>query len=65
MLIAIGAVAAVAHLLIIKAFEKADASTLAPFTYSEVIGAAILGYAFFGDAPDMVASAGLELRKVE
>lgn len=59
MLIAIGAVAAVAHLLIIKAFEKADASTLAPFTYSEVIGAAILGYVVFGDAPGMVASAGL------
>lgn len=58
-LIAIGAVAAVAHLLIIKAFEKADASTLAPFTYSEVIGAAILGYVVFGDAPDMVAAAGL------
>ncbi len=58
-LIAIGAIAAVAHLLIIKAFERADASTLAPFTYSEVIGAAILGYVVFGDAPDMVASAGL------
>lgn len=58
-LVTIGAVAAVAHLLIIKAFEKADASTLAPFTYSEVIGAAILGHAVFGDTPDMVACAGL------
>jgi drug/metabolite transporter (DMT)-like permease len=58
-LIAIGVVAAIAHLLIIKAFEKADASTLAPFTYFEVIGAAILGYTVFGDAPDMIAFAGL------
>jgi drug/metabolite transporter (DMT)-like permease len=60
-LIAIGVVAAIAHLLIIKAFEKADASTLAPFTYSEVIGAAILGYLVFGDAPDMTALAGLAI----
>ena len=58
-LIAIGAVAALAHLLIIKAFEKADASTLAPFTYAEVIGAALLGYIVFGDAPDMIACVGL------
>lgn len=58
-LIAIGVVAAIAHLLIIKAFERADASTLAPFTYAEVISAAILGYAVFGDMPDMPALAGL------
>jgi drug/metabolite transporter (DMT)-like permease len=59
LLAAIGIVAAIAHFFIIKAFERADASTLAPFTYSEVLGAAFLGFVAFGDAPDLPASVGL------
>lgn len=58
---AIGFVAALAHFLIIKAFERADASTLAAFTYSEVITATILGFVVFGDAPDMWTFAGLAI----
>ncbi|KFC76052.1 hypothetical protein FG93_00192 [Bosea sp. LC85] len=61
LLAAIGIVAAIAHLLIIKAFDRADASTLAPFTYAEVVGAAILGFIVFGDAPDLPACAGLAI----
>ena len=58
---AIGMVAAAAHLLLIKAFERADASTLAPFAYSEVIGAAVLGFIAFGDVPDPWAWTGLAI----
>ncbi len=58
---AIGVIAAVAHLFLIKAFERADASTLAPFTYSEVIGAAGLGFIVFGDVPDLWGWTGLAI----
>jgi drug/metabolite transporter (DMT)-like permease len=54
-------VAACAHFLIIKSFELADASTLAPFTYSEVIAATILGFLVFGDAPDLWTYIGLSI----
>lgn len=61
MLAAIGLVAATAHFFIIKAFERAEASTLAPFTYAEIIAATILGYIVFGDAPDIWTYAGLAI----
>lgn len=47
-----GGVAAIAHIFIIKSFEKTDASVIAPYTYSEIVMAAILGYLVFGDRPD-------------
>ncbi len=59
MLIATGGVAAIAHILIIKAFELSDASTLAPFTYSEIIMATILGYVVFHNAPNLQVFCGL------
>lgn len=61
LLMATGCVAAIAHFLIIKAFERAEASLLAPFTYAEVITATILGILVFGDAPDRWAYAGLAI----
>jgi drug/metabolite transporter (DMT)-like permease len=60
-LVAIGLIAACAHFLIIRAFEVADASTLAPFTYSEVIMATILGFLVFGDSPDLWTYVGLAI----
>ena len=60
-LMATGCVAAIAHFLIIKAFERAEASVLAPFTYAEVITATILGILVFGDVPDLWAYAGLAI----
>jgi len=47
-----GGVAAIAHIFMIKSFEKTDASVIAPYTYSEIVMAAILGYVVFGDRPD-------------
>ena len=49
---AIGAIAATGHFLIIKAFEYADASVLAPFNYTEILMATVIGYLFFDDFPD-------------
>ncbi len=41
-----------AHYLIVRAYDHAEASTLAPFSYTEIIMAVIAGYWFFGDFPD-------------
>jgi S-adenosylmethionine uptake transporter len=47
----VGLLAAVGHLVITSAFKHADASVLAPFQYSELITAALLGWFLFGDIP--------------
>jgi len=52
LMVAMGAVAASGHFLIIKAFEKAPASLLAPYSYSEIVMATAVGYLAFGDFPD-------------
>jgi drug/metabolite transporter (DMT)-like permease len=51
-MLALGAVAAFGHLLIILAYERGEASMLSPFSYSEMIGAVTIGYLVFGDFPD-------------
>ena len=37
--------------LLVYAFAHADASTLAPFTYFEIVSAVIFGYLFFDTLP--------------
>lgn len=54
-----GAVAAAGHFLIIKSFEYAEASLLAPLGYSEIISATAVGYLVFGDFPDEWTWAGV------
>jgi drug/metabolite transporter (DMT)-like permease len=54
-----GACAALGHYLLIKAFEHAPASVLAPFGYSEIIMATVVGFVAFGDFPDMWTWAGV------
>ncbi|QQA42367.1 DMT family transporter [Pelagovum pacificum] len=53
-----GVVAAVTFLLIALAFSKAEASVLAPFQYLEILGATLIGYLAFGDAPDALTVVG-------
>lgn len=48
-----GALGAAGHYLVIKSFEHAEASLLAPFGYSEMVMATIVGYFAFGDFPDV------------
>jgi drug/metabolite transporter (DMT)-like permease len=57
------------HYFMIKAFEFAPVSLLAPFDYTTLIWATILGFILFGDLPDtwtisgaiIITSSGLYL----
>ncbi|GAB5469272.1 MAG: DMT family transporter [Rhodospirillales bacterium] len=59
MMATLGLVACVAHGFLIMAYERAPASLLAPFSYTEIAGAALLGYLVFGDFPDAWAWVGI------
>lgn len=48
---ALGAISAISHFLSIAAFRFADASTLSPLVYLELLGSAAVGYLVFGDTP--------------
>ena len=69
----LGLLGAVGHFFMIKAFEKAPASLLAPFSYASLIWATLLGFFLFGDLPDawtifgaaIIISSGLYLVKRE
>ena len=52
LMLAMGTVATAGHFLIILSFRYAKASTLAPFSYWEIITNIIIGYYFFGNIPD-------------
>ncbi len=56
-----GGLSAVSHILSITAFRHADASTLAPLVYLELIGAALVGYLAFGDIPGAATVLGAAL----
>ena len=58
---AIGLTGAIGHLLLIRAFEFADVSLLAPYLYTEIIMQVVLGYWLFGDIPDIWAGLGIAL----
>lgn len=53
-----GMMGALAHLCLVRAFELAEASLLAPFNYSKLIWVVALGYLVFGDLPDFWTLAG-------
>ncbi len=48
-----GALATLGHYLMILAYERAQASTLAPSSYTQLVGATLIGWAVFGDVPDI------------
>lgn len=48
----------IAHLCLTRAFVLAEASSLTPFMYSQIVAAAALGYILFGEVPDALAWAG-------
>ena len=49
------------QVLLVYAFAHADASTLAPFTYSEIVSAVIFGYLFFSTMPTLLSWVGIAL----
>jgi drug/metabolite transporter (DMT)-like permease len=48
----IGVLSTVAHWFVILAYRHGDASVLAPFSYTQLIAAGVLGYLVFGALPD-------------
>ena len=49
------------HILIIRAFNFAEASLLAPFIYSSIITHIVIGYFLFGDLPDAWSWLGIAI----
>ncbi len=47
-----GILAGAAHFALIKAYDFANASTLAPYIYFQIVSGASMGYLVFGDFPD-------------
>jgi len=53
-----GLLGACAHLCLVNAFRLAQASLIAPFNYTKLVWATILGYLLFGDTPTVNTLAG-------
>jgi drug/metabolite transporter (DMT)-like permease len=72
-LVWLGFLGALGHYLMIKAYQLAPASLLAPFDYTTLIWATVLGFVVFGDLPDagtvlgalIIMSSGLYLIRRE
>ena len=58
MLLSLGCLGGLGHLLVIKAFQAAPASVIAPLGYVELLGTATLGYLIFGNFPDALTWVG-------
>lgn len=51
-LLLLAIIATFGHLLIVRAYDHAEASLLAPLAYTEIITSVVLGWVFFRDFPD-------------
>ena len=49
------------HFLMIKAYEVAEAGTIQPFAYFQLVFVGAIGYALFGERPDGWTIAGAAL----
>lgn len=59
LLVITGTISVLAHGIIILAVRLAPAPRLAPFGYSEIIWAVLIGFLLFGDLPDAVTWLGI------
>ncbi len=57
--VGIGIVGTVGHLLFVRAFQRASASAIAPFTYMQLVWSTLAGWLLFGTFPDGLALAGI------
>ena len=55
----IGLLASVGHYLLIRAYDYASATLLAPYTYTAIVWAILLGFFLFGSLPDGWSVAGM------
>ncbi|MFZ3036514.1 MAG: DMT family transporter [Rugosibacter sp.] len=58
-ILSLGVLGGIGHWLFILAFRHAKASTLAPFTYAQLIWATLLGYLVYDHLPDGIALIGI------
>lgn len=56
-----GVFAAASFVLIAEAFRRAEATTLAPFQYLEIVGATAAGFLVFGEFPDPLTWLGVAI----
>lgn len=61
MMAALGTIATLGHFLIVRAYDFAEASLLAPLAYTEMIMATLAGWVFFGDFPDVLTFLGVAI----
>ncbi len=59
--VALGAFGAGGHFVLIRAFEFAPPSVLAPFVYAQLATVLVLGYTVFGDFPDGWSLVGMAI----
>jgi drug/metabolite transporter (DMT)-like permease len=59
--VATGALGAGGHYLLVLAYERANATTIAPFMYANIIAALAMGWLIFDTFPDAVALIGIGL----
>lgn len=57
--VAIGIIGLLGHFLFIQAFQLAPASTIAPFTYMQLVWSTLAGWLTFGSFPDGWALSGM------
>jgi len=61
LLLAIAGTSALSQSMVLYAFARAPASSLAPFTYMEIVSAIVIGWMLFGTVPDGISWAGMAL----
>jgi drug/metabolite transporter (DMT)-like permease len=59
LMVLLGISAVVSHLLMTKAYQHAKPSTLAPFSYTQLLFAGLIGYLFFAQTPDSMGLVGM------
>ena len=52
-LVGIGMLGGTGHIVLTESYRYASASVVAPFDYTSMIWALVLGYAMFGEAPTL------------
>lgn len=58
LLLLLGCIGGFGHFLLIKAYQQATTSALAPYPYSQMVWMVALGYLVFSDLPDRWTLAG-------
>jgi len=57
-LISIGVLGGISHVFLTESYRLAPASVVAPFDYTSIIWAFVLGYAMFGEVPSLLVFVG-------